>query len=205
MPLIWSHLILFWQYLWINILFVSLTPCYCACGKQVDELLKQRDSIHCSFTVTKTANNSIISGSGSNMSNGSSSKIPNDDLKVESPGEDVSSEGKDKSSKKKWFNLNLKGSDKKSGWQGVLWWICIIWMVLVFHSYTEMRWPPACCFKAPLVYLVSFVSSSRGFPSLFSVACYSTVPTRHHKILRYVYLYSYSHLHTHRFGPHLRS
>ncbi|KAL6350886.1 hypothetical protein AAG906_031472 [Vitis piasezkii] len=81
----------------------------------VDELLKQRDSIHCSFTVTKTANNSIISGSGSNMSNGSSSKIPNDDLKVESPGEDVSSEGKDKSSKKKWFNLNLKGSDKKSG------------------------------------------------------------------------------------------
>lgn len=49
------------------------------------------------------------------MSNGSSSKIPNDDLKVESPGEDVSSEGKDKSSKKKWFNLNLKGSDKKSG------------------------------------------------------------------------------------------
>lgn len=49
------------------------------------------------------------------MSNGSSSKTSNDDLKAESPVEDVSSEGKDKSTKKKWFNLNLKGSDKKLG------------------------------------------------------------------------------------------
>lgn len=81
----------------------------------MDELLKQRDNIHCSFTVAKTANNSIISGGGSNMSNGSSSKTSNDDLKAESPVEDVSSEGKDKSTKKKWFNLNLKGSDKKLG------------------------------------------------------------------------------------------
>lgn len=50
-----------------------------------------------------------ISGSGSNLSNGSSSKINGD----ESPGEDGGSDGKDKSGKKKWFNLNLRGSDKK--------------------------------------------------------------------------------------------
>lgn len=95
--------------------FISLTLFYCTCEKQVDELLKQRDNIHCSFTVAKTVNNSNISASGSNMSNGSSSKIPDDDVRVESPVEDVNSEGKDKSAKKKWFNLNLKGSDKKLG------------------------------------------------------------------------------------------
>lgn len=75
-------------------------------GIQVDELLKQRDGIHSSFTIVKSTN---ISGSGSNLSNGSSSKINGD----ESPGEDGGSDGKDKSGKKKWFNLNLRGSDKK--------------------------------------------------------------------------------------------
>ncbi|GFS32843.1 chaperone DnaJ-domain superfamily protein [Actinidia rufa] len=85
-----------------------------ALGK-VDELLKQRDTIHSSFTVTR----SIVT-SGTHVSNGSSSssysnKVPVEDFKDDSPGEDGSSDGKDKSSKKKWFNLNLKGSDKKSG------------------------------------------------------------------------------------------
>lgn len=78
---------------------------------QVDELLKQRDTIHSTFSVTRTANN----GSSSSLSNGSSSKIPGEDSKAESPAEDGGSEGKDKSAKKKWFNLNLKGSDKKLG------------------------------------------------------------------------------------------
>ena len=79
---------------------------------QVDELLKQRDSIHSSFTVTKLANNAV---GGSGISNGSSSKTPGED--AESPKEDGGSDGKDKSAKKKWFNLNLKGSasDKKLG------------------------------------------------------------------------------------------
>ena len=81
---------------------------------QVDELLKQRDTIHSSFTVAR----SIVT-SGNHVSNGSSSsysnKVPVEDFKDDSPGEDGSSDGKDKSSKKKWFNLNLKGSDKKSG------------------------------------------------------------------------------------------
>ncbi|GMP58918.1 hypothetical protein CsSME_00022407 [Camellia sinensis var. sinensis] len=53
---------------------------------------------------------------GTHVSNGSSSsKVPGEDFTAESPGEDGSSDGKDKSSKKKWFNLNLKGSDKKLG------------------------------------------------------------------------------------------
>lgn len=82
----------------------------CAMLAQVDELLKQRDSIHSSFTVARTV--AFSSGSG-NFSNGSSSKFTAEDYKSESPGEEGSSDSKDKSSKKKWFNLNLKGSDKK--------------------------------------------------------------------------------------------
>ncbi|KAL4360700.1 hypothetical protein GQ457_04G006390 [Hibiscus cannabinus] len=73
----------------------------------VEELLKQRDSIHSTFTLTKAPNtpNSIAA----TLSNGSSSNVPGD---PESPSEDGNP---DKSSKKKWFNLNLKGSDKKLG------------------------------------------------------------------------------------------
>lgn len=78
----------------------------------MDELLKQRDAIHSSFTVTKTLSTSSVSGN--NLSNGSSSKVPSEDSKGESPAEDGSLDGKDKSAKKKWFNLNLKGSDKKA-------------------------------------------------------------------------------------------
>ena len=74
----------------------------CCCSIQVDELLKQRDSIHASFTVSRTV---------SILSNGSTSKVFGE---PESLGED-GSDGKDKAAKKKWFNLNLKGSDKKTG------------------------------------------------------------------------------------------
>lgn len=75
---------------------------------QVDELLKKRDSIHSSFTVSRPANHIDI---GSGLSNGRT-----DDSKVYTTGEDGGSDGKDKPTKKKWFNLNLKGSDKKLGW-----------------------------------------------------------------------------------------
>jgi len=74
----------------------------------VDELLKQRDTIQSAFTTVRTVSHPV---SGSNVANGSSSKFPVDDSRPESPGED---DGKDKSSKKKWFNLNLRGSDKKN-------------------------------------------------------------------------------------------
>ncbi|KAE9618735.1 hypothetical protein Lalb_Chr02g0145821 [Lupinus albus] len=85
--------------------YQEVTDRYTKEKQSVDELLKQRDSIHSSFTIVKST--SII-GSASNLSNGSSSKISGE----ESP-EDGGSDEKDKSGKKKWFNLNLKGSDKK--------------------------------------------------------------------------------------------
>ncbi|KAK8691517.1 hypothetical protein V6N13_075027 [Hibiscus sabdariffa] len=88
--------------------FQEVTNRYTQEKQSVDELLKQRDSIHATFTVTKPPSSS------SNLSNGSSSKVPGE---TESPTtEDGNSDGKDKSGKKKWFNLNhLMGSDKKLG------------------------------------------------------------------------------------------
>lgn len=48
------------------------------------------------------------------MNNGSTAeKISSEDSKAGSPGEDRTADGKDKPSKKKWFNLNARGSDKK--------------------------------------------------------------------------------------------
>ncbi|KAE8716491.1 Chaperone protein dnaJ 15 [Hibiscus syriacus] len=85
--------------------YQEVTNRYSQEKQSVDELLKHRDSIHASFTVTKTPNSV-----GVKLSNGSTSKVPGE---AESPLEDGNSDGKDKSSKKKWFNLNLKGSDKK--------------------------------------------------------------------------------------------
>lgn len=79
----------------------------------MDELLKERDNIHSSFTVTKLASNS---GTVNHPGNGSSSSSSNNRTPgEESNGDDEAADGKDKSGKKKWFNLNLKGSDKKLG------------------------------------------------------------------------------------------
>ncbi|XP_039055124.1 chaperone protein dnaJ 15-like [Hibiscus syriacus] len=87
--------------------FQEVTNRYTQEKQTVDDLMKQRDGIHATFTVTKPQS------SASNLSNGSSSKGPGE---TESPtAEDGNSEGKDKSGKKKWFNLNLMGSDKKLG------------------------------------------------------------------------------------------
>nr|GMD27716.1 chaperone protein DnaJ 15 [Ipomoea batatas] len=93
--------------------FQEVTNRYTQEKQTVDELLKQRDTIHSAFTVARSVVVATSSGSG-NFSNGSSSRILGDDFKAESPGEDGTPESKDKSSKKKWFNLNLKGSDKKT-------------------------------------------------------------------------------------------
>ncbi|CAD5165958.1 chaperone protein dnaJ 15-like [Musa acuminata AAA Group] len=86
--------------------FQEVTNKYNQEKQSVDELLKQRDTIHSSFTTVRT----MINSSGVT---GSSSKIPNDDSRLDSPAEDGSFDGKDKSNKKKWFNLNLNRSDKK--------------------------------------------------------------------------------------------
>ncbi|KAK9676214.1 hypothetical protein RND81_11G062000 [Saponaria officinalis] len=78
----------------------------------VDELLKQRDGIQSAFTTVRTVS---FPASGTNVVNGSTSQVPVDDNRAESPGQDGNSDGKDKSSRKKWFNLNIRGSDKKLG------------------------------------------------------------------------------------------
>ncbi|XP_074295622.1 chaperone protein dnaJ 15-like [Silene latifolia] len=89
--------------------FQEVTNKYNQEKQSVDDLLKQRDNIQSSFTTVKTVS---YPGSGTNEANGSSSKIPVDDTRPDSPGDD---DGKDKASRKKWFNLNLRGSDKKLG------------------------------------------------------------------------------------------
>ncbi|KAG5521545.1 hypothetical protein RHGRI_033945 [Rhododendron griersonianum] len=94
--------------------FQVVTNRYSQEKQSVDEMLKERESIHSSFTVTRSA--VPVTGNGTYVSNGSSSKNSGEDFKAESPGEDGSSDWKDKSfNKKKWFNLNLKGSDKRYG------------------------------------------------------------------------------------------
>ncbi|XP_051122575.1 chaperone protein dnaJ 15-like isoform X2 [Andrographis paniculata] len=92
--------------------FQEVTNRYSEEKQSVDELLKKRNSIQSSFTVARSV--AISSGSG-HFSNGSnSSKFTGEDFRSESAGEEGSSESKDKSSKKKWFGINLKGStDKK--------------------------------------------------------------------------------------------
>ncbi|CAO2828484.1 unnamed protein product [Amaranthus hypochondriacus] len=92
--------------------FQEVTNRYNQEKQSVDELLKQRDSIHSAFTVVRTQSNH---GSSSSLGNGSTSKVSVEDGRSESPGENGSSDGKDKSSRKRWFNLNFKGSDKKLG------------------------------------------------------------------------------------------
>ncbi|XP_019184693.1 PREDICTED: chaperone protein dnaJ 15-like isoform X2 [Ipomoea nil] len=89
--------------------FQEVTNRYSQEKQSVEELLKQRDTIHSAFTITRAV--VTVGGNGSGLfSNESSSRSPGDDFKAESP-EDGSSESK----KKKWFNLNLKGYDKKLG------------------------------------------------------------------------------------------
>ncbi|KAL9266782.1 Chaperone protein dnaJ 15-like protein [Drosera capensis] len=74
--------------------FQEVTNRYNQEKQSVDELLKQRDSIHSTFSVLRPP---------SDASNGSTSKIPPEESRNESPGEDGSSDGKDKSAKKKGY------------------------------------------------------------------------------------------------------
>ncbi|KAJ0962706.1 hypothetical protein J5N97_027828 [Dioscorea zingiberensis] len=80
--------------------FQEVTNRYTQEKQAVDELLKQRDSIHSSFTTVRTIANSGSSTSGSN-------KAPDEEVSVGSPTEDRTPDAKDRSFKKKWFNLNL--------------------------------------------------------------------------------------------------
>ncbi|KAJ0669451.1 putative DnaJ domain, Chaperone J-domain superfamily [Helianthus annuus] len=91
--------------------FQEVTNRYTQEKQNVDELLKQRDSIQSSFT----AGRSVVVGSGSNAqassNGGSHTKAPGggDGENSNSPYEEGTSDSK---TKKKWFNLNLKGERK---------------------------------------------------------------------------------------------
>ncbi|XP_022968122.1 chaperone protein dnaJ 15 [Cucurbita maxima] len=84
--------------------FQEVTNRYAQEKQSVDELLKHRDIVHSSFTVCRPANHN-----DTGLGNG---KV--DDSKAYTSGEDGGSDGKEKPTKKKWFNLNLR-SDKKLG------------------------------------------------------------------------------------------
>ncbi|KAK9115022.1 hypothetical protein Syun_021819 [Stephania yunnanensis] len=71
----------------------------------VDDLLKQRDGIHASFTTSATVKTL--------SQNGGSNKFSGEDFTAQNLEEDINSDGKDKSTKKKWFNINLRTPDKK--------------------------------------------------------------------------------------------
>lgn len=85
--------------------FQEVTNRYTQEREAVDDMLRERDNIHCSFTTERTLVNPVGVGSSSRYTIEQS--IP------ESP-ENGSVDGRDKSGKKKWFNLNLNRSDKKA-------------------------------------------------------------------------------------------
>uniref|UniRef100_A0A1D1XGL0 Chaperone protein dnaJ 15 n=1 Tax=Anthurium amnicola TaxID=1678845 RepID=A0A1D1XGL0_9ARAE len=86
--------------------FQEVTDRYNQEKQLVDELLKERDAIHSSFTTVRA----VVSYNGSASS---AHEVPSEVPKVENPLEDGSTDGKDKS-KRKWFNLNLNRSDKRN-------------------------------------------------------------------------------------------
>ncbi|KAK8958164.1 Chaperone protein dnaJ 15 [Platanthera guangdongensis] len=88
--------------------FQEVTNRYSVEKQAVDELLNQREQIHSSFTTVRTVAAHIGASNG-----GGGSKAHIDDSRTESQSDDGSSDGKDKSNKKRWFNLNLNRSDKK--------------------------------------------------------------------------------------------
>ncbi|CAL4963480.1 unnamed protein product [Urochloa decumbens] len=86
--------------------FQEVTNRYTQEREAVDDMLRERDSIHCSFTTERTLVNPVGAGS-------SSSRYATEHIIPGSP-ENGSVDGRDKSGKKKWFNLNLNRSDKKA-------------------------------------------------------------------------------------------
>ncbi|CAO2165045.1 unnamed protein product [Urochloa humidicola] len=86
--------------------FQEVTNRYTQEREAVDDMLRERDNIHCSFTTERTLVNPVGAGS-------SSSRYTTEHSIPESP-ENGSIDGRDKSGKKKWFNLNLNRSDKKA-------------------------------------------------------------------------------------------
>ncbi|KAK3442732.1 hypothetical protein EUGRSUZ_B02999 [Eucalyptus grandis] len=92
--------------------YQEVTNRYSQEKQSVNELLKQRDCVHSSFTVSRGLSSST--GSAGHMNNGSTAeKVSSEDSKAGSPGEDGTTDGKDKPTRKRWYNLNMRGSEKK--------------------------------------------------------------------------------------------
>lgn len=85
--------------------FQEATTRYTQEKEVVDDMLRERDDIHSSFTTERTITSSLGAAS-------SSSRYPVEQNKTES-SENGNIDSRDKSSKKKWFNLNLNRSDKR--------------------------------------------------------------------------------------------
>lgn len=86
--------------------FQEATTRYTQEKEAVDDMLRERDDIHSSFTTERTITSSLGAGS-------SSSRYPVEQNKTESP-ENGNIDGREKSTKKKWFNLNLNRSDRRA-------------------------------------------------------------------------------------------
>ncbi|KAH9306084.1 hypothetical protein KI387_010488, partial [Taxus chinensis] len=84
--------------------FQEVTNKYAQEKQAVDDLLKLRDNIQSSFTAN-TVSKGTSSSSNANKSTG-------EDSRTGSPREDSLSDVKDKSNKKKWFNLTFKAEKK---------------------------------------------------------------------------------------------
>jgi hypothetical protein len=85
--------------------FQEVTTRYMQEKEAVDDMLRERDDIHSAFTTERTM--------ASSVGVASSSRYPAEQSRAESP-ENGNIDGRDKSSKKKWFNLNLNRSDKRA-------------------------------------------------------------------------------------------
>lgn len=80
---------------------ISLTAC---ANLQIDELLKQRNEIHASYTTVPPMKRS----SSKNRSRGPSREVKEDaELREKKPA-------RDKPKKKKWFNIHLKVDKRKA-------------------------------------------------------------------------------------------
>lgn len=72
---------------------------------QIDELLKQWNEIHASYTIAPPMKRSISKGR---------SKGPSRETKEEGPLGDKKASMRDRTKKKKWFNIHLKVDKRKS-------------------------------------------------------------------------------------------
>ncbi|XP_062212225.1 chaperone protein dnaJ 15-like isoform X1 [Phragmites australis] len=87
--------------------FQEVTNRYTQEREAVDDMLRERDNIHCSFTTERSMVNPVGTGGSS------SSRYTTEHSIHESP-ENGSVDGRDKSGKKKWFSLNFNRSDKEA-------------------------------------------------------------------------------------------